>query len=108
MDLCHPLLVGILSEKEEDDFSEGEEVRRSEVFLRIKQGLVLEVDMQRGQERCRLELNSLARVETTEAAWSRLVRAGRRCSLLLLKCVLTFSSLISGQRRNISSGGASF
>ncbi|KAI4831357.1 hypothetical protein KUCAC02_000903, partial [Chaenocephalus aceratus] len=42
VDLCHPLL-----------------------------GLVLEVDMQRGRERCRLELNSLARVETTEAAWTR-------------------------------------
>ncbi|KAK1876486.1 Serine/threonine-protein kinase 11-interacting protein [Dissostichus eleginoides] len=42
VDLCHPLL-----------------------------GLVLEVDMQRGRERCRLELNSLARVETTKAAWTR-------------------------------------
>ncbi|KAG7503586.1 hypothetical protein JOB18_041325 [Solea senegalensis] len=75
VDLCHPLLVGVLSEKEEEDSSDsGEEKdrRRSEVFLRVKQGLVLEVDMQRGQERCRLELNSLARVETTEAAWNRL------------------------------------
>ncbi|XP_070786725.1 serine/threonine-protein kinase 11-interacting protein [Enoplosus armatus] len=74
VDLCHPLLVGVLSDKEEED-GEGQgerrRRRRREVFLRIKQGLVLEVDMQRGQERCRLELGSLARVETTEAAWTR-------------------------------------
>lgn len=41
------------------------------MFLRIKQGLLLEVDMQSGQERCRLELDSLAGVETAEAAWTR-------------------------------------
>uniref|UniRef100_UPI0037E8D0BE serine/threonine-protein kinase 11-interacting protein n=1 Tax=Semicossyphus pulcher TaxID=241346 RepID=UPI0037E8D0BE len=72
VDLCHPLLVGVLSDKEEDGESEGEKKRRRrEVFLRVKQGLVLEVDMQRGRERCRLELGSLARVQTTEAAWTR-------------------------------------
>lgn len=79
MDLCHPLLVGVLSDKEEDD-GEGQGERRmrsKEVFLCIKQGLVLEVDTQRGQERCRLELGSLARVETTVAAWTRGVRGGR-------------------------------
>ena len=71
MDLCHPLLVGVLSEEEDNSGK-----RRREVFLCVKQGLVLEVDVQRGQERCRLELDSLARVETTEALWTRLVRAG--------------------------------
>lgn len=84
MDLCHPLLVGVLSDKEEED-GEGQVVerRRREVFLRIKQGLVLEVDMQRGRERCRLELGSLARVETTEAAWTRGVRdGGMGCEVL--------------------------
>ncbi|KAM9334363.1 serine/threonine-protein kinase 11-interacting protein [Symphorus nematophorus] len=74
VDLCHPLLVGVLSDKEGED-GEGQGERRSrrrrEVFLRIKQGLLLEVDMQRGRERCRLELDSLARVATTEAAWTR-------------------------------------
>ncbi|XP_078099705.1 serine/threonine-protein kinase 11-interacting protein isoform X7 [Sander vitreus] len=76
VDLCHPLLVGVLSDKEEED-GEGQgerrrrRRRRKEVFLRIKHGLVLEVDMQSGQERCRLELRSLARVESTEAAWTR-------------------------------------
>ncbi|XP_051283900.1 serine/threonine-protein kinase 11-interacting protein isoform X2 [Dicentrarchus labrax] len=73
VDLCHPLLVGVLSDKEEEDGEDQGERRRrrKEVFLCIKQGLVLEVDMQRGQERCRLELGSLARVETTVAAWTR-------------------------------------
>ncbi|XP_044043779.1 serine/threonine-protein kinase 11-interacting protein isoform X2 [Siniperca chuatsi] len=73
VDLCHPLLVGVLSDKEEEDGADqGERSRwrRREVFLRIKQSLMLEVDMQRGQERCRLELGSLARVETTEACWT--------------------------------------
>ncbi|XP_032362495.1 serine/threonine-protein kinase 11-interacting protein isoform X2 [Etheostoma spectabile] len=73
VDLCHPLLVGVLSDKEEEDGEgQGEKRRRrKEVFLRIKQGLALEVDTQSGQERCRLELRSLAWVETTEAAWTR-------------------------------------
>lgn len=69
--------MGVLSEKEEEDSERHGErkTRRKEVFLRIKQGLLLEVDMQRGQERCRLELSSLAQVETTEATWTRGVRA---------------------------------
>ncbi|KAI3366106.1 hypothetical protein L3Q82_009934, partial [Scortum barcoo] len=71
VDLCHPLLVGVLSDREEEDGGEGGRKKREEVFLRIKQGLVLEVDMQRGRERHRLELSSLARVETTEAVWTR-------------------------------------
>ncbi|CAJ1086801.1 serine/threonine-protein kinase 11-interacting protein isoform X3 [Xyrichtys novacula] len=78
VDLCLPLLVGVLSDKEEEEAGggggddDGERKRKKrEVFLRVKQGLVLEVDMQRGQERCRLELGSLAKVETTEAAWTR-------------------------------------
>ncbi|KAM9328061.1 serine/threonine-protein kinase 11-interacting protein isoform 2-T2 [Pholidichthys leucotaenia] len=68
VDLCHPLLVGVLSDKEEESSKGG---RRREVFLCLKQGLVLEMDMQCGQERCRLELDSLAQVQTTEAAWIR-------------------------------------
>ncbi|KAG7239293.1 hypothetical protein INR49_029258 [Caranx melampygus] len=72
VDLCHPLLVGVLSDKEEEENGGQQGNGKSrEVFLCIKPGLVLEVDMQRGQERCRLELDSLAQVETTEAAWTR-------------------------------------
>lgn len=76
VDLCLPLLVGVLSDKEEEDVEGQSERRRKrrEVFLRVKQGLLLEVDMQSGQERCRLELDSLARTETSEAAWTREVR----------------------------------
>uniref|UniRef100_UPI003AB0FC4F serine/threonine-protein kinase 11-interacting protein n=1 Tax=Centroberyx gerrardi TaxID=166262 RepID=UPI003AB0FC4F len=71
VDLCPPLLVGVLSDKEEEDGEGRGDRRRREVFLLVKQGLVLEVDMQRGQERCRLELDSLARVDATEAAWTQ-------------------------------------
>eukprot|EP00064_Thunnus_orientalis_P008383 superscaffoldBa00000993_g8406 len=74
VDLCLPLLVGVLSDKEEEDDegqAEMKKKKRREVFLRVKQGLLLEVDMQSGQERCRLELDSLAGVETTEAAWTQ-------------------------------------
>lgn len=76
MDLCHPLLVGVLSDKENEHAEwKGDGSRRKrEVFLCIKQGLVLEVDVQHGRERCRLELSSLARLEATEAAWTRGVR----------------------------------
>lgn len=54
------------------------------MFLRVRQGLVQEVDVQHGRERCRLELDSLVQVESTEAAWTRGVRAlfslfGSRC-----------------------------
>lgn len=81
VDLCHPLLVGVLSDREEDDsvgLREQWSSRRREVFLRVKQGLMLEVDVQHGQERCRLELGSLVQVETTEAAWTREVRRRER------------------------------
>ncbi|KAM7365656.1 hypothetical protein PAMP_016571 [Pampus punctatissimus] len=75
VNLCLPLLVGVLSDKEEENYEGQRETtrrrRRREVFLCIKQGLVLEVDMQSGREKWRLELDSLARVETTEAAWTR-------------------------------------
>ena len=44
------------------------------MFLRVKQGFLLEVDMQRGLERSRLELSSLVRLEASEAAWMQGVR----------------------------------
>lgn len=78
MDLCHPLLVGVLSDTEEECDGGRMGNGRTSVFLCLKKGLMLEVDMQRGKERCRLELDSLARVETTEASWTRLVRGGRK------------------------------
>lgn len=97
MDLCHPLLVGILSDNEEDDVGgtrDGSSSRR-EVFLCIKQGLALEVDMKHGRERCRLELSSLARVKTTEAAWTRGVRQGNQFKHVFLS-VHTLAYSLSG------------
>lgn len=41
------------------------------MFLRVRRGLVQEVDVQHGQELCRLELDSLVQVDSTEAAWTR-------------------------------------
>lgn len=69
--------MGVLSDKEDE--CDGDQVRkeRTRVFLCIKKGLMLEVDMQRGKERCRLELDSLARVETTDVSWTCVVRGGR-------------------------------
>lgn len=69
VDLCHPLLVGVLSDAEEGGVEEERMRSSREVFLRIRKGLLLEVDMQRGQERCRLELDSLTKVDATEASW---------------------------------------
>lgn len=73
MDLCHPLLVGVLSDKEDEDGGGGGRRRRGrrEVFLRVRRGLVQEVDVQHGRELCRLELDSLMQVDNTEAAWTR-------------------------------------
>lgn len=111
VDLCHPLLVGVLSDKEEEDGEGQGERRRSgkEVFLRIKQGLALEVDTQSGQERCRLELRSLAWVETTEAAWTRGVRGGQEemtCGVLGFKGADLITRLLavgqSGEVRDLS------
>ncbi|XP_007567647.1 serine/threonine-protein kinase 11-interacting protein isoform X2 [Poecilia formosa] len=69
VDLCCPLLVGILPNGEETD-GEGQEGKRMEVFLRVKQGVLVEVDPQRGMETSRLELDSLARVQITQAIWT--------------------------------------
>lgn len=59
---------------EEDAEWKSDGSSRREVFLCIKQGLALEVDVQHGRERSRLELSSLARLEATEASWTRGVR----------------------------------
>ena len=73
VDLCPPLLVGVLSEGEERGGRGGREGSHP-VFLRVKQGLLLEVDMHRGQERARLELDCLGKVTTSEARWTEGVR----------------------------------
>lgn len=76
VDLCHPLLVGVLPHHKERESPEN----RKEVFLCVKQRLVLEVDVQSGRERSRLELDSLTRVETKEEQWNRGVKMKNRKS----------------------------
>ena len=76
VDLCPPLLVGVLSEGEEGEERgrRGGREASHTVFLRVKQGLLLEVDMHTGQERARLELDCLGKVTTSEARWTEGVR----------------------------------
>ncbi|NP_956582.2 serine/threonine-protein kinase 11-interacting protein [Danio rerio] len=63
VDLCRPMLVGLLSEDLETD-----QKRVSEpLFLRVRQGHLLEVDMHQGCVKTRVELDSLRDVVTTEA-----------------------------------------
>ncbi|XP_064182885.1 serine/threonine-protein kinase 11-interacting protein isoform X1 [Anguilla rostrata] len=67
VDLCLPLLVGVLSEGEED---QGMKTARGPLFLRVKSGHMLEVDMQSGRVLTKLELDSLREVTTSLAAWT--------------------------------------
>ncbi|XP_036401115.1 serine/threonine-protein kinase 11-interacting protein [Megalops cyprinoides] len=67
VDMCLPLLVGVLSEAEEE---QGVRKAPCPRFLRVKPGLALEVDMQSGRVLARLELDSLQRVTTSEATWT--------------------------------------
>uniref|UniRef100_A0A4W5PIY4 Serine/threonine kinase 11 interacting protein n=1 Tax=Hucho hucho TaxID=62062 RepID=A0A4W5PIY4_9TELE len=72
VDLCHPLLVGVLSSSEEE---EEEGLRRKNraqcpMFLRVKPRHVLEVDMSRGQLQARLELDSLGRFTMSQVTWT--------------------------------------
>uniref|UniRef100_A0A8C1IC69 Serine/threonine-protein kinase 11-interacting protein n=1 Tax=Cyprinus carpio TaxID=7962 RepID=A0A8C1IC69_CYPCA len=63
VDLCRPMLVGLLLEDVERD-----QKRTSEpLFLRVRQGCLLEVDMHQGCVIKRVELDSLQGVVTTEA-----------------------------------------
>lgn len=71
VDLCRPVLVGVLSEEEKPN-----ERKISEpFFLRISQGHVLEVDMHQGRVRNRLELDSLRQVTALQATWTEKVRS---------------------------------
>ncbi|KAJ8416709.1 hypothetical protein AAFF_G00325870 [Aldrovandia affinis] len=67
VDLCLPLLVGVLLEEEEE---QGAKRARCPLFLRVKPGHALEVDMQSGRVLARLELDSLQKVSPCQAAWA--------------------------------------
>ncbi|KAJ8247044.1 hypothetical protein GJAV_G00258140 [Gymnothorax javanicus] len=68
VDLCRPLLVGVLSEGEED---EEMKAGQGPLFLRVKSAHALEVDMQSGRLLKKLELDSLLEVTTSQAAWTQ-------------------------------------
>ncbi|KAG1960310.1 serine/threonine-protein kinase 11-interacting protein [Pimephales promelas] len=63
VDLCRPMLVGLLSEDVEMNRKRASEP----LFLRVWQGHLLEVDMHQGCVKTRVELDSLRDVVITEA-----------------------------------------
>ncbi|CAM4622637.1 unnamed protein product [Leuciscus chuanchicus] len=63
VDLCRPMLVGLLSE----DVETNQKSASEPLFLRVWQGHLLEVDMHQGCVKTRVELDSLRDVLTTEA-----------------------------------------
>ncbi|XP_036426448.1 serine/threonine-protein kinase 11-interacting protein isoform X3 [Colossoma macropomum] len=65
VDLCRPMLVGVLSGDEEPARRKASEP----FFLRVRQGHILEVDMHQGRVRNRLELDSLRQVTASQATW---------------------------------------
>uniref|UniRef100_A0A8C2G5Q5 Serine/threonine-protein kinase 11-interacting protein n=1 Tax=Cyprinus carpio TaxID=7962 RepID=A0A8C2G5Q5_CYPCA len=63
VDLCRPMLVGLVLEDMERDRKRASEP----LFLRVRQGHMLEVDMHQGCVKTRVELDSLQDVIATEA-----------------------------------------
>ncbi|XP_016398434.1 serine/threonine-protein kinase 11-interacting protein-like isoform X2 [Sinocyclocheilus rhinocerous] len=63
VDLCRPMLVGVLLEDVERDLKRASEP----LFLRVRQGHMLEVDMHQGCVKTQVELDSLQDVIATEA-----------------------------------------
>uniref|UniRef100_A0A8C7CRR5 Serine/threonine-protein kinase 11-interacting protein n=1 Tax=Oncorhynchus kisutch TaxID=8019 RepID=A0A8C7CRR5_ONCKI len=70
VDLCHPLLVGVLSSSEEEEGLRRKNRAQCPVFLRVKPRHILEVDMSRGQLQARLELDSLGRFTMSQVTWT--------------------------------------
>lgn len=62
VDLCRPMLVSVLSETE--DFNRKK--KTEQLFLRVNQAFILEVDMHQGRVRNRFELDSLRQVTTIQ------------------------------------------
>lgn len=96
-----------MSDQEDVDGLGERRRRRREVFLCVKQRLLLEVDVQRGQERRRMELDSLTAVETSEAAWTRGVRGRRRWNRNWVDAVSSRLSFGAGGGGEASIFGAS-
>uniref|UniRef100_A0AAR2KJ03 Serine/threonine-protein kinase 11-interacting protein n=1 Tax=Pygocentrus nattereri TaxID=42514 RepID=A0AAR2KJ03_PYGNA len=71
VDLCRPMLVGVLSGDEEPAGRKASEP----FFLRVRQGHILEVDMHQGRVRNRVELDSLRQVTASQTTWLEKVRS---------------------------------
>ncbi len=76
VDLCRPMLVGLLLEDVERDRKRASEP----LFLRVRQGHLLEVDMHQGCVKTQVELDSLQDVIATEATCTVEVRLHIFCS----------------------------
>ncbi|XP_028810049.1 serine/threonine-protein kinase 11-interacting protein isoform X2 [Denticeps clupeoides] len=90
VDLCLPLLVGVLADRDEGKSSTSSDMP---VFLRVRHSLLLEVDMQKGHIKNRQELDSLQEVVTTQAQW------GEEDSQILPTLELRFRYIIRERRR---------
>ncbi|XP_063067604.1 serine/threonine-protein kinase 11-interacting protein [Engraulis encrasicolus] len=107
VDLCLPLLVGVAVEDEEcedDDGGGGDDggyssvvMRKSRgpLFLRVRQGVLLEVDMTRGRVRRRVEMDNLHHMSRTHTPWGDDKEQGEGLPSLTLH----FSSLIRHRRQ---------
>lgn len=70
VDLCRPVLVGLLLEDVETD----EKIVSEPLFLRVRQCRLLEVDMHHGCVKTRVELDSLQNVVATQVTCTMKVR----------------------------------
>lgn len=70
VDLCRPVLVGLLLEDVETD----KKMASEPLFLRVRQCHLLEVDMHQGCVKTRVELDSLQKVVATQVTCTIKVR----------------------------------
>ncbi|MGH0116888.1 UNVERIFIED_CONTAM: hypothetical protein FKN15_040877 [Acipenser sinensis] len=96
MDLCHPLVVGVVPD------GEFPESGGSRLFLRVKPRHALEVDLQSARVLARLELDSLREVNTSQAAWRE---KGREENLPSLELHFSYISRDRQRRRYVMLDG---
>ncbi|XP_069052551.1 serine/threonine-protein kinase 11-interacting protein [Lepisosteus oculatus] len=92
VDLCVPLVVGVLPV----DMCPKETVSR--LFLRVKPGHVLEVDMKSGRILAKLELDSLREVTASQATWTE---KGEEISLPVLELHFSYISRARQRRQYV-------
>ncbi|XP_033899448.3 serine/threonine-protein kinase 11-interacting protein-like isoform X1 [Acipenser ruthenus] len=92
VDLCHPLVVGVVPD------GEFPESGGSRLFLRVKPRHAVEVDLQSARVLARLELDSLREVNTSQAAWRE---KGREENLPSLELHFSYISRDRQRRRYV-------